>query len=76
MPIIEVIKVLGDVDTKLDLIQSGLKNAKRFSWNKTAEKVLGIYDRILHPQKRSVKRASRKTRLEPSYFLFQRPKQL
>jgi glycosyltransferase involved in cell wall biosynthesis len=71
-----MIKVLGDVDTKLDLIQSGLKNAKRFSWNKTAEKVLGIYARILHPQKRSVKRASRKTRLEPSYFLFQRPKQL
>lgn len=68
-----IIKVLSDVDTRLDLIQAGLKNAKRFSWNKTAEKVLTIYDRILHPQKRRiVKRAARKANLEPSYFFFQR----
>jgi glycosyltransferase involved in cell wall biosynthesis len=72
-----LVRLLGNVDLKLDLIQSGLKNVKRFSWNKTAEKVLTIYDRILQPHKRVAKRPNRKkTNLEPIYYFFQRLKQL
>lgn len=37
-----IIKVLADSDLKRSLIEKGLMRAKEFSWQKTAEEVLGI----------------------------------
>jgi glycosyltransferase involved in cell wall biosynthesis len=68
-----LIHLLSDNDLRLDKIQDGMINARRFSWNITAEKVLSIYDRILHPSKKFIS-SSKKRSLEPSYFLFNRPR--
>lgn len=68
-----MLELLSDTDLKLDKIQDGLMNVKRFSWTRTAEKVLGIYDRILHKKKRAIHNSRHKRKvLEPSYFLFNR----
>lgn len=44
-----LLKMLGNDEFRLDKVQKGLVNATRFSWTKTAEKVLGIYEKILNP---------------------------
>lgn len=68
-----LLEILGNEELRQEKIQDGLLNAKRFSWDITAEKVLGIYERILAPSRTTV--AARKKRvLEPSFFFFNRPK--
>jgi glycosyltransferase involved in cell wall biosynthesis len=52
-----LITLLNDDDLRLEKIQDGLINAKRFSWSKTAEKVLGVYEKVLHPVKQNLKRS-------------------
>jgi glycosyltransferase involved in cell wall biosynthesis len=68
-----LLEILGNEEMRQDKIHDGLLNAKRFSWDITAEKVLGIYERILVPS-RSLVGARRKRAFEPSYFFFNRPK--
>jgi glycosyltransferase involved in cell wall biosynthesis len=68
-----LLEILGNEDLRQDKIQDGLLNSKRFSWDITAEKVLGIYERILVPS-RSPVNARKKRSFEPSFFFFNRPK--
>jgi glycosyltransferase involved in cell wall biosynthesis len=67
-----LMELLGNEEFRQDKIQDGLLNSKRFSWDNTAEKVLGIYERILYPAK--MRSARKKNILEPSYFFLNRPK--
>jgi glycosyltransferase involved in cell wall biosynthesis len=68
-----LVQILSNEDLRLEKIQDGLLNAKRFSWTNTAEKVLQVYDRVLHrkgnnpPSKIGGKRI-----LEPSLYFFNR----
>ena len=68
-----LIEILGSEDLRQDKIQDGILNSKRFSWDITAEKVLGIYERILAPSRSTVS-ARKKKVFEPSFFFFNRPK--
>ncbi len=68
-----LIQILSNEQIRLDMIQDGILNAKRFSWDITAEKVLGIYEHILAPSPRPVP-VRRKRVLEPTFFFFNRPK--
>lgn len=68
-----LIELLENEDFRLDKIQDGVLNAKRFSWDITAEKVLGIYERILFPIKAKQKTV-KKNFLEPALFFFNKPK--
>ncbi|MDP1845235.1 MAG: glycosyltransferase family 1 protein [Candidatus Moranbacteria bacterium] len=38
-----ILKILNDQPLKEKLVQSGIETAKKFAWQKTAEKTLGIY---------------------------------
>jgi glycosyltransferase involved in cell wall biosynthesis len=69
-----LIEILANEDFRLDKIQDGLLNAKRFSWDITAEKVLGIYERILFPTAKTKTKNTRKSILEPAFLFFNKPK--
>lgn len=69
-----LLEILGNEEFRLDKIQDGLLNAKRFSWDITAEKVLGIYERILYPPIKSKSKSLRKSIFEPAFFFFNKPK--
>jgi glycosyltransferase involved in cell wall biosynthesis len=69
-----LIDLLSNTDFRLDKIQDGLLNAKRFSWDTTAEKVLGIYERTLFPIKKPKPNTFKKNILEPAFFFFNKPK--
>jgi glycosyltransferase involved in cell wall biosynthesis len=40
-------RVLNDNDLQHRLIQAGLKNVERFSWEESARKVLDVYKKLL-----------------------------
>lgn len=65
-----LLKMLCNDDFRLDKVQKGLVNATRFSWTKTAEKVLGVYEKILHPSPgfRIPPKPAIKTIPEPSFY--------
>jgi glycosyltransferase involved in cell wall biosynthesis len=69
-----LIELLANEDFRLDKIQDGILNAKRFSWDITAEKVLGTYERILFPSTKTKPRTMKKSFLEPAFFFFNKPK--
>lgn len=69
-----LIDLLSNEEFRLDKIQDGLLNAKRFSWDITAEKVLGIYERILFPSLKNKVTGRKRNMLEPAYFFFNKPK--
>lgn len=69
-----LLEILGNEDFRLDKIQDGLLNSKRFSWDITAEKVLGIYERILMPKANRTPIKQKKNILEPAFFFFNKPK--
>ena len=70
-----LLKFLGDNDYRNEKIQDGLINARRFSWTKTAERVLGVYERVLHPahNNKPVKHPIRRIP-EPSFYFSGRPR--
>lgn len=68
-----LLEILSKDDLRQDKIQDGILNSKRFSWDITAEKVLGIYERILVPSRATVSLRKKKV-FEPSLFFFNRPK--
>jgi glycosyltransferase involved in cell wall biosynthesis len=47
-----ITKMLGNETLRLDKITVGLINAKRFSWDKTAEQVFEVYEKVLFDTKR------------------------
>jgi glycosyltransferase involved in cell wall biosynthesis len=69
-----LIELLANEDFRLDKIQDGILNAKRFSWDITAEKVLGIYERILFPSVKTKRKTLKKNLLEPAFLFFNKPK--
>jgi glycosyltransferase involved in cell wall biosynthesis len=75
-----LLKMQNNDAYRLQKINDGLINASRFSWNRTAENVLAVYEKVLQPSqqikalspyKKFVKRA-----LEPSLYLFNKPKDI
>lgn len=44
----KILSVLTDQKIKSNLIEKGLENAKRFSWDETARKTLEVYQEILY----------------------------
>jgi glycosyltransferase involved in cell wall biosynthesis len=68
-----LIELLSNESLRLEKIQDGLINATRFSWDITAEKVLGIYERVLFPAKNVVP-VRKRSILEPALLLFNKPK--
>ncbi|MCD6166705.1 glycosyltransferase family 1 protein, partial [bacterium] len=38
--------ICSNRDLRKDLVAKGLKNVKRFSWEKTAEKTLSVYEEV------------------------------
>jgi glycosyltransferase involved in cell wall biosynthesis len=66
-----LLRLTGNPSLRAVKIQEGLLNAKRFSWTNTAEKVLGVYERVLFPEKKILKQVRRKRlTLEPSFYFF------
>lgn len=65
-----LLSLLSDPVLRCEKIQDGILNAKRFSWTNTAEKVLSVYERIVHPPTKVIKPASRNVILEPAMYLF------
>ena len=59
-------------DLQNEKIEDGLLNAKRFSWSITAEKVIGVYEKVLLPAKKTSR--SSKVTLQPSYYFFNKPR--
>jgi glycosyltransferase involved in cell wall biosynthesis len=60
-------------ELQIEKIEDGLINVKRFSWTKTAEQVLQVYDGILSPT--ATKAAPRKKiHFEPSLYFFNKPR--
>ncbi|MFA5932968.1 MAG: glycosyltransferase family 1 protein [Microgenomates group bacterium] len=41
-------RILTKKDLREELIKEGLKNVKRFSWKKTAQETIQVYDKVLH----------------------------
>jgi glycosyltransferase involved in cell wall biosynthesis len=71
-----LLQVLGNAHFRAEKIRDGLINARRFNWSTTAEKMLGIYERILcPPQKAKPPETSlMKKVLEPSFYFFNKPR--
>jgi glycosyltransferase involved in cell wall biosynthesis len=68
-----LVQIHNSEELQIDKIQEGILNVKRFSWTKTAEQVLEVYERILHPSRR-VPPSKKKIQLEPSFFFFNKPR--
>lgn len=70
-----LIQILGNEEIRMEKIQDGLLNARRFSWAKTAEKVFEVYDRVVHKPTETIKPNIKGQRtLEPSLYFFNRPR--
>ncbi len=68
-----LLKLLDNSDLRNEKIQDGLINARRFSWTNTAEKVLGIYEKVLHPSTTEKPTSIRRKDVpEPSFYSFNR----
>lgn len=64
-----LIEILSNEEKRLNMIEDGILNSKRFNWKNSAEKVLSIYERILFPSQK-LKPASRRKVFEPSFYFF------
>lgn len=68
-----LLRMLGDAEFRGGKIRDGLINAKRFSWDTAAEKVLAIYESVLYPSK-SVRPATPSPLVkkipEPNFYFF------
>jgi glycosyltransferase involved in cell wall biosynthesis len=69
-----LLQLVSHPELRTRKIQQGLVNAKRFSWQNTAEKVLSIYERILFPAKGPKLVRKKRLILEPSFYLFNKPR--
>lgn len=71
-----LLKILSSDVYRLEKIQMGLLNTKRFSWTKSAEKVLKVYENILHPPviNKPAKRSIISKVLEPSFYFTNKPR--
>jgi glycosyltransferase involved in cell wall biosynthesis len=70
-----LIRLLSNPQLHAEKIQDGLNNSKRFSWTKTAEKVLDVYEKILYPPFHfKPKPAAKKNLFEPSFYFSHKPK--
>jgi glycosyltransferase involved in cell wall biosynthesis len=68
-----LLTLLNNGELMAEKIQDGILNARRFSWTKTAEKVLGVYDKVLHPTPQAkLKRPAFKFILEPNLYFSNR----
>jgi glycosyltransferase involved in cell wall biosynthesis len=65
-----LLQLAGNPTLRAEKIQHGLVNARRFSWTNTAEKVLGIYEKVLFPEKKTEPVHKRKPMFEPSFYFF------
>lgn len=72
-----LLRMLGNAEYREKKIRDGLANAKRFSWDTAAEKVLSIYESVLYPSK-SVRPATPsplvKKMPEPKFYFFDKPR--
>ena len=68
-----LVELHNSEELQIEKIQEGLINAKRFSWTKTAEQVLQVYERILYPNRRT-QPPKKKIELEPSFLFFNKPR--
>lgn len=68
-----LLKLHNSEELQIEKIQDGLLNAKRFSWTRTAEKVLQVYERVLKPAGQTI-RARKKIQMEPSLYFFNKPR--
>jgi glycosyltransferase involved in cell wall biosynthesis len=72
-----LLRMLGNAEYRGRKIRDGLSNAKRFSWDTAAEKVLSIYESVLYPSK-SVRPATPsplvKKMPEPNFYFFDKPR--
>lgn len=68
-----LLRMLGNPEYRERKIRDGLANAKRFSWDTAAERVLSIYESVLYPSK-SVRQATPaplvKKMPEPNFYFF------
>jgi glycosyltransferase involved in cell wall biosynthesis len=71
-----LLQMLGDDDFRARKIHDGLVNARRFSWDTTAEKVLTVYEKVLHPSPKAepATRHPVKKILEPNFYFFNKPR--
>ncbi len=68
-------KMLACDTLRLQMTDRGLKHARRFSWSRTAESVLTIYEKILIPSPvKEPKEVPKRRVLEPSYYFFNKPR--
>lgn len=67
-------KMLACETLKSQMIEKGLKHARLFSWTRTAESVLAIYEKILAPSPVKEPKPLPKSILEPSLYLFNKPR--
>jgi glycosyltransferase involved in cell wall biosynthesis len=65
-----LLQLASNPGLRAEKIQGGLLNARRFSWTRTAEKVLSIYEKILFPEKKIKPVHRRKPMIEPSFYFF------
>lgn len=68
-------KMLACETLKSQMVERGLRHSKLFSWSRTAESVLSIYEKILAPAPvKEPKPMPKRSILEPSYYLFNKPR--
>jgi glycosyltransferase involved in cell wall biosynthesis len=67
-----LLTILDSPEMRIEKIQDGLLNSKRFSWSNTAEQVLRVYERIVHPPSVNNSSVRKKLKFEPSLYLFNR----
>jgi glycosyltransferase involved in cell wall biosynthesis len=68
-----VVQLHSNEELRVEKIQEGLINVKRFSWTRTAEQVLEVYESILYPGRKTT--PARKTlQPEPSFYFFNKPR--
>jgi glycosyltransferase involved in cell wall biosynthesis len=46
----EVRRIIDDKEYRLELIARGLKQVRKFSWDKAAEETCGVYEKALENQ--------------------------
>ncbi len=71
-----MIQILTDQELRSEKVQDGLINARRFSWTRTAEQVLAVYEKILHPARsiKAVDEARNKQVFESTLYFSNRPR--
>lgn len=66
--------VLQDDTLRIEKIQEGFLNARRFSWTATAEKVLGVYEKVLLPERKINGSLKKRLTPEPTFYFFNKPR--